>query len=427
MGKPYLIKTLIIGILLINTFCFAQDLSGINVFEDRIFSKDIHSVQIYYDDHSPQRVLRPAAAYIGHSDSITLEFDELKDEAEYYYYKVIHCNSDWTKSDLAEAEYLSEYNEFLINRYDFSFNTQTNFTHYKLNMPQVRLSGNYVVIVYPSENKDDIKLMMRFMVTENLVGIQEHFRVSELVGMRDSHQQVGFELFYDKFKTTVPQQEFSVCIRQNQRWDNAKYNLKPLYMDDSRKQLDFRYFDENTNFPAWNEFRNFAFRNQNFADANVANLDLENRMVNVEKLTPRGNRAFVNLIDANGRFIIDNNIGDPELSSDYFTVNIFFPSDKLEGDYYVAGQLNNWELNERNRFEYIEEDGIYSAQIKLKMGYYDYMIQYVPSVQNDYPEWVYEGSFFETQNEYEIIVYFRPIGGRYDRIVAYLRRPFFER
>ena len=54
----------------------------------------------------------------------------------------------------------------------------------------------------------------------------------------------------------------------------------------------------------------------------------------------------------------------------------------------------------------------YEASVYLKQGYYNYM--YLQENGNS-PD----GNFFETENEYIILVYHRPQGGRYDRLVGY--------
>ncbi|MEQ8519202.1 MAG: DUF5103 domain-containing protein [Cytophagales bacterium] len=418
MGKIF--KLTILSILFFNT-CIAQTNNP-----DKVNGKNIHTVQFYRNDLSPQTIINPPVTNLNQRHSIVLEFDELGDQAKYFYAKVVHCNADWSESSLSSAEFMSEYNEFLIEDYNFSFNTKVEFTHYRFVVPRVKVSGNYLLKVYHSDKPDDIIISKRFMIYESLVNIVPHFRVSELVGKRESHQQIGFEVYYDQFEIVMPQKEIKATIRQNQRWDNARTDLSPLYFDIGREQLDFRYFDESTNFIAWNEFRNFAFRSAQFDDINVKELDINNQEVLLSPLRSRAEKSYVNYIELNGNYIIENNRGDAQLSSDYFNTHFEFYSEKKIGDFYVAGRLSNWEFNDKNKFIYNSEYKKYECDIILKQGYYDFLVHYKSNSTDEEP-YIMEGSFFSTQNDYEIIIYHTAIGSRFDRIVGYLYRPFFER
>lgn len=394
-------------------------------FENQILNSNIKTVQCFQDIGTEKSILNPAVTSLSQQYPIKLEFDEIGSDAKYYYAKVIHCNSNWEKSNLADAEFMMEYNEFLLQNYEFSFNTKIPFTHYQFLIPRVKLSGNYALMVYPADNPDNPVLIRRFMITENLVRIIPHFTVSELVGMRDSHQQVAFSVQHDQYEIKIPSNEIRAVIRQNLRWDNAKYDLQPLYFDEGEKVLDFRYFDEKVNFPGWNEFRNFGFRNVNFEDMNVQKLDIQNQTVllNIDK--SRFNKTYVNYIDINGNYVIENNIGDPALASDYFHCIFRLEAEQLNGDYYLMGKLTDWQRNASNRFTLDTTSNLYICDLLLKQGYYEYMIEYRGKGQEQV-SWISEGSHYATQNDYEIIIYHKPIGGRFDRIIGYFRKGFFE-
>jgi uncharacterized protein (DUF2225 family) len=64
------------------------------------------------------------------------------------------------------------------------------------------------------------------------------------------------------------------------------------------------------------------------------------------------------------------------------------------------------------------DDDLYHATLLLKQGYYNY--QYVVKNQSTSETSVMpvEGSFGRTENDYLILVYYRPAGRRYDRLVG---------
>jgi hypothetical protein len=62
---------------------------------------------------------------------------------------------------------------------------------------------------------------------------------------------------------------------------------------------------------------------------------------------------------------------------------------------------------------------MYHTQILLKQGFYNYAYVLVSPQDGKVNETYFEGSFFNTENHYEIIVYYRPVGSRTDLIVGY--------
>ena len=60
----------------------------------------------------------------------------------------------------------------------------------------------------------------------------------------------------------------------------------------------------------------------------------------------------------------------------------------------------------------------YSARILMKQGWYDY--QYLVQSPNVAP-YMLEGSHFQTENFYEILVYYRPFQPQADLLIGYIR------
>ena len=96
--------------------------------------------------------------HLSFKDSLLLSFDDLSSDPQNYAYTLIHCNADWTPSDLMESEYLEGFYEEPITDYQFSFNTIQNYIHYQTVIPSANLkptlSGNYLLIVFLENQKD---------------------------------------------------------------------------------------------------------------------------------------------------------------------------------------------------------------------------------------------------------------------------------
>ncbi|OYU64506.1 MAG: hypothetical protein CFE22_18400, partial [Cytophagaceae bacterium BCCC1] len=90
---------------------------------------DLKSIILYSytpSDNFNERYNNPAVLNRNSPNSfLILEFDDLRAKYASFSAKIIHCDYDWKKSNLAEMEYLEGFNEFYINNYDVSQNTKT--------------------------------------------------------------------------------------------------------------------------------------------------------------------------------------------------------------------------------------------------------------------------------------------------------------
>ena len=75
-------------------------------------------------------------------------------------------------------------------------------------------------------------------------------------------------------------------------------------------------------------------------------------------------------------------------------------------------------LTVRFEMEYNPAEQCYEATVLLKQGAYDFMYLWVPDGSGVGQTAPAEGNFYEAENEYQVYIYHRPFGGRYDRLVA---------
>jgi hypothetical protein len=94
------------------------------------------------------------------------------------------------------------------------------------------------------------------------------------------------------------------------------------------------------------------------------------------------------------------------------------PADIEGGDVYVFGGLSDWTLSESNKMTYNIHTHAYECELMLKQGIYNYMYAFVKKGETAINTSLIEGDWFETENSYTILVYYRPFGERYDRLVA---------
>ena len=80
------------------------------------------------------------------------------------------------------------------------------------------------------------------------------------VDARYAYQQLNFSINYSAAELLNPAAEVKVILRQNYRWDNANYNLRPTFVRDADRVLEYQYFNYENAFPGLSEYRYFDAR-----------------------------------------------------------------------------------------------------------------------------------------------------------------------
>jgi len=389
---------------------------------DKIYEKNIKTA-ILFDGSMPIGNSPSSAAIpIIQQRPLILKFDEINtDNADYYKVKIIHCNFDWSRSNLTDQQFLYEYNEFSIETYEFSIATKVHYTHFTFPLPRVRLPGNYLLVVYRDTDTDDIIITKRFMVYDQRVKIQGE-PMSAGVAMRRTSQQITFTIDYKGVPVSNPYLDILVALRQNQRWDNMIMGLAPTMVRDDLGQMEFMHLNFDNSFMAGNEFRFFDLRSIHFGGRNVDRIDVSKTQIDAFLYLDksRGTEPYTITKDMNGGYLIENTeSGNDLVESDY--INTFFFLDlkgKSNDDIYIAGKLTDWSFRESNKMKFVESTGLYMGNLLLKQGLYDF-IYYLPGKREN--PYLLEGSHFETLNEYEILVYYHDPLLNTDVLIGYVQ------
>jgi len=387
---------------------------------DATYEPQIKTVRLFPIGVNYQTQLLPAVTPLG-TWSLTLEFDDLQDQRENYYARIIHCDRDWSKSSLSDLDFMNEYNEYPINTFIFSLDTHFPYVHYSFRLPAVKLPGNYVVAVYRGSDRNDIILTRRFMVYDQRVTFS---RENSLVGqgaLRGTSQQLNFTVNYKNLPVINPMETMNVSIRQNQRWDVYERNIKPSFLRDNIFELEYRFFDPSKMFRGGNEFRFFDLRSLNYPGRNVYRVDKTKRPMEVviQPDKTRNGESYSIYQDLNGNYTNDNYDYRNAASGSYASIFFALQSPtQIAGDVYLNGAFTNWALSEDYKMTYDSTRKQYQGMAYLKQGWYDY--EYVvksATLPYDY----FEGSHFETSNDYEIFVYYKSYQPQADLLVGYLK------
>lgn len=368
---------------------------------------------------APDSYLLPSVTQLGQWN-LVLEFDDLTTHRENYYLRIVHCNQNWTKSNLLDLDFMTQFNEFPITDFEFSVDTHIPYTHYKINLPPVKIPGNYVAVVYRGSDKNDVVLSKRFMVFDNRITFSNERNLIGAGNIASLNQQINFTINYKNLEVINPMENINVTIRQNQRWDNLASDIKPSFVREIEKELEYRFFDANKMFKGGNEFRFFDLRSLNSPGRNVASVNKSKKPyeIYIALDKPRVHEAYAQYADYNGNFIIDNLDYRDNNFNNYAYINFTLASNRLPGNIYVSGKFNHWNLSEENKMQYDSVRKEYHASVLLKQGWYDY--QYILQSQT-LPPYHIEGSHFETENMYEIFVYYSAFQPRADLLIGYMR------
>ena len=410
------ITFLLFTILFANTYSFCQD-----VWYEKVYNPLVKTVKFEIEgvDFSLP-ILR-----LGSEDKIILKFDELVEENKQYSYSIIHCNSDWTKSELQPQEYIEGFEHGIIENHLNSVNTIQRFVHYWQEFPSSMMkflvSGNYILKVFQDDNPDNVIMVRRFMVYEQGANIRANAMMARSPDVQRLKQEVDvFISPASNMSFADPNRFIKVNVQQNGRRDNVSELKLRQY-----KSNELEYSFNNSNiFEAGNEFRNFDFTSIRIRSQNVSNFDYidGNNIVKLRPVVNRSNLPYSTIGDLNGYYYIRNERADNnDLESDYAWVNFYLNVPiNLEGSYYIWGELSDWYNNPQNKMEYDRSLNCYTLSLYLKQGFYNYMIMHKPnSSKLDYEIGKMEGNFSQTNNTYHIFVYYRKPGDYHDSLIGY--------
>lgn len=391
------------------------------VLRDKIFNDNIKTIQFFNDGID---VTYPIV-YLN-SNTLTFQFDELNAEIKNYEFTIIHCNADWTPSILRKMEYIDGFESDEIRDYSNSFNTYEPYVHYKFKIPnsqfRITKTGNYILKIYENSDTSNTVIHKRFVVANNVVSINGNAWRSSIVSKNRTHQQVDFSIKSETINIENPSAKIWVSVMQNFDWNTIIEDVKPRYA--LNNTMFFDIIDQ-IQFPALSEWRTLDIRSFRYLAGRVQNLqnDDEQYIIQLEPDEAQGYKNYDYFKDLNGRFIsrnIDNR--NPENESEYATVKFTLKSMPLEQHQkvFIYGELSNYELKPAFEMEYFSKLQQFEKEVYIKQGYYNYRYVVADTLGNkDFEQ--FESNNYQTENDYQILVYYRAPGEFYDQIIGFTR------
>ncbi|MFI5159410.1 MAG: DUF5103 domain-containing protein [Sphingobacteriales bacterium] len=389
-------------------------------YDNNVYRPEIKRVEFY---NTAKQASFPIIR-LGSDEKVLLAFDNLKGGSETYNYTIEHCDANWNSSNLSPAEYLQNYNDDRITDFSYSTGTIQKYTHYQLKLPNEyvapKIPGNYILKVY--EDGDPAKLIItrRLYVVKQQVSLMAEFVPSADAVARQTNQKINFTVNYSGLRVQNPNADIRVLIMQNGRSEISNLNSQPTYIQGQQ----LIYNDVNINdFPGGNEFRHFDTRSLKLNSEHIARIyrDTANMVVLLAD-ADRSQANYTFQYDLNGNFYVLNQDGtDPRTDADYAHVifSLAAKKDPTTGTAYIVGKFNDYKLDDRSKLNFDALNGKFVISDFLKQGVYDYEYVWVDKASGRVDNTALEGNYFETENNYQLLVYYHPPGARWDELVGY--------
>lgn len=387
--------------------------------ENRTYGDNVKTIQAVVN----LNWLSPCVMRLHFSDHLYVSFDELSHDYHRYVYRLHHCEPDWSESEeLLESDWLEGFNNVVIDDFERSINTTVPYTHYRFTLPndQCRptMSGNYRIDIIDDDTQE-IVASVEFMVTEQSMILSLNASSNTDRDTNVSHQQVTFGLRYGDHLVTNPDEQIQTVVMQNSREDNCVWNAEPSSVN--HLGMEWRHRKELI-FDAGNEYRKFEVLDPTHTTMGLDRIywDEQERRFHAAPFTAEPRRNYVYDVDADGAFVIRNSDNrEIDNTSDYVYIHYKLKPLRRYNDATVRID-GRWTVESPDSYTmtYDPADQTYNAVVLQKLGYYNYQLLLCDydGTTHQLPE---EGSFYQTENTYSALVYYKTIGGRSWRLVAF--------
>ena len=361
--------------------------------------------------------LLPPVLQLGGGNSLTVEFDELAESRRYLRYRLIHCSANWQPSALVESEYLNGFNQADVDDYAYSESTFAHYVNYRITVPSAdmmpRLSGNYLLQVYDSDEPDKILLQTRFMVSEQSAGLDVTVTSRTDLDYNARHQQLAVTANVDGAGVSDVFNDLRLVIVQNGSPAMTRSLQRPLRASGESAVWEHQ---EPLIFPAGNEYRRVEMATVHYPQRGVDHYEYAEPYYHAILQTDQKRSAsrYEYDQDQNGKFFVNEiSVADPSIQADYLVAHFELESQEMAEPIFLEGDLTQRRIDLDSRMAYDMRRGVYYKTLLLKQGLYNY--RYVTA---DGSPAAMEGNYYETVNEYLILLYNRAPGARYDRLIG---------
>lgn len=359
---------------------------------------------------------------------LKFSFDDLTHEYRRYTYRITHCDAEGKPTeDLFESDYVtSGEEEEVVEGYEPSLNTTVLYTHYSFSIPNARMrplkSGNYLLTVSTENDEGDAVPVAQycFGVVDAQVRIAPECTTNTDVDWNGTHQQISLTADLGQLPLRNAADEFRLVVMQNGRHDNLRYAPAPT--SQSAQVLRWEHCRDLI-FDAGNEYRKMEFLSNRYPGMHGESMQWFDPYYHNTLFADAPRRNYLYDEDQDGISVVRcEQTATPETEADYALTHFTLQMPRLQGrDVYVNGRWASEGLSSRYKMHYNEQAGAYECNVLLKQGYYEYL--YLTTGGGDHSAGStapVEGNWFQTENEYSFLAYYRGVADRYWQLVGAL-------
>ena len=295
------------------------------------------------------------------------------------------------------------------------------YSHYTLSFPnkftQFKVTGNYILTIL--NNSKEVVFSRKFVLYEDHVSVPMQVKRARSGKVIDYKQNLDFAVKSEAIQFQAPLQNVKIMLLQNGNFNTAITNVKPMYTIGN--DLIYKY-DTETQFWGGNEFLNFDNKDIHAVNNTIGQVranETYNSILYVNEA--RKSKLYTYFPDVNGNFYVRKlNAENNYIEADYAWVFFSLSAPEYFGkrDIYINGMFNNYALSEENKMEYNSKTGLYEKALFVKQGFTNYQYQIADKKGNVDAEDAIDGNFYQTENQYIALIYYRENGQRYDRVVG---------
>ncbi len=353
---------------------------------------------------------------LGHK--VYASFDDLQADEKDYYYKIVRLDENWEPTQLQVSEYIDGFDSDIISGISQSTGTLQSYTHYDMSFPnestKILLSGNYILQIL--DDDENVVASKAFVLFQKKIDVGLQVKWSNSVSNRYQSQMIDFFLYKGNYTILNETQSLKILLIQNNNWNTSIEFSSPTYYQGNKW-----VYHEPTKalFDGLNEFRRFEIKDLRGNNYNIVSRELTDNLYDFYVYTQTFREHYLYYQDLDGSFILSSEQAeDVSTEADYCYVHFSFEGEIRNNEkLYVLGQFNDFTPSNEYELEYNDKSGIYEASILLKQGYYNYMFGILANSKTDFS--ITEGNFYQTENNYKILVYYRPPGSRFVKVIGY--------
>lgn len=353
---------------------------------------------------------------------LELSFDDIIGDEHDYFYTIEHFNADWTPSQLVKSEYLQGMDNVRILDFENSVSTLQLYTNYRLRIPNQNVkrltkTGNYIVTIFDEEQNP--MFSRKFMIYSPQFSVGAQVTRSRDMGYINTKQTLRFFIDGGDQLIINPKRTLKTVLIQNNNLKTAITGIPPQFTLGNK--LEYRY-DQETAFWGGNEFFNFENKDVRAATNMIGQIELKSLYHNYLYTNPsRRNEPYTFNPDINGNFVITTLQGRfPRTEAEYVWIHFSLAYPRLidEKSIHIYGNFNNYDINETTKLKYNTRSRRYELPYLLKQGFYNYKYVLVNEDGTIDNKNAIGGNYWETENEYQILAYYRRPGGRFDELLG---------